>query len=279
MQNDLLVLDLAGLKVGVKPLHPGLETFAGTYAHPAAEGEIGLCDLLVTITPQMIDAEREMATEGTWRDSYLQQLALYRAIAEESPKHNVFLMHAAVLAYAGRAYAFTAASGTGKSTHLRLWKAAFGNDVQVVNGDKPLLRVDGAAAAAAPATGGNPAAPDAPAPTITAFGTPWCGKEGWQTNTSAPLAGLCILERGERDTCERITSAGALATAMRQVYMPRDPESAFLTLGFLDTLLSNVPVYRLRCTMEQSAARASFQAMTGLCFDDCLCEKDRDACN
>lgn len=268
MQNDLLVLDLAGLKVGVKPLRPGLETFAGTYAHPAAESEIGLCDLLVTITPQMIDAEREMATEGTWRDSYLQQLALYRAIAEESPKHSVFLMHAAVLAYAGRAYAFTAASGTGKSTHLRLWKAAFGNDLQVVNGDKPLLRVD----APAPGT-------PAPAPVITAFGTPWCGKEGWQTNTSAPLAGLCILERGERDTCERITSADALATAMRQVYMPRDPESAFLTLGFLDTLLSNVPVYRLRCTMEQSAARASFQAMTGLCFDDCLREKDLDACN
>ncbi len=268
MQHDLLVFELAGLKVAVQPLLEGLDAFAGAYAHPAKPGEIDTCDLSITITPQMIEHEREMATEGTWRDTYLQQLALYRAIAEEAPKYGVFLMHAAVVAYGGRAYAFTAASGTGKSTHLRLWKAAFGDAVQIVNGDKPLLRVGTPAPTATTATA---------APQITAFGTPWCGKEGWHTNTSAPLAGLCILERGEHDACERITSADALSTAMRQVYMPHGSQSAFLTLGFLDTLLENVPVYRLRCTMGQSAVRASFQAMTGLAFEDCCNQKERDA--
>lgn len=174
-------------------------------------------------------------------------------------------MHAAVLAYGGRAYAFTAPSGTGKSTHLRLWKAAFGNAVQVVNGDKPLLRV-----CAAEAADSLP---------ITAYGTPWCGKEGWQTNTHAPLCGICFLERGDKDSCERIQASDALAAAMRQAYMPRSPESAVLTLGFLDALLENVPLYRLRCTMEQSAVRASFEAMTGLSFDACLGEGDCDACD
>lgn len=263
--RDLLVFDLAGLKIAVKPLLEGLDAFAGSYAHPAAPGEADACDLLVTITSQMIAAEREMATEGAWSDAYLQQLALYRAIAEEAPRHGVFLMHAAALAYGGRAFAFTAPSGTGKTTHLRLWKAAFGDAAQVVNGDKPLLRVDDSAASGTP--------------TVTAFGTPWCGKEGWQANTSAPLCGLCFLERGEKDSCERVQAADALAAAMRQVFMPRDPESAFLTLGFLDILLNNVPVYRLRCTMGQSAVRASFEAMTGLSFDDCLGKKDRDACD
>lgn len=262
---DLLVFELAGLKIAVEPLLEGLDAFAGSYAHPVAPGEAEACDLLVTITPQMIAAEREMATEGTWSDAYLQQLALYRAIAEEAPKHGVFLMHAAVLAYDGRAYAFMAPSGTGKSTHLRLWKDAFGNNAQVVNGDKPLLRVE-----SAPVDG---------APIVTAYGTPWCGKEGWQTNISAPLAGLCLLERGEKDSCERVSPADALAAAMRQVYMPQDPETAFLTLGFLDVLLSNVPVYRLHCTMGHSAVRASFEALTGLSFDGSIGEKERDACD
>ncbi len=263
--KQLLVFELAGLKVAVKPLLEGLDAFAGAYAHPAAPGEADDCDLLVPITSQMIAAEREMATEGAWSDAYLQELALYRAIAEEAPKHGVFLMHAAVLAYGGRAYAFTAPSGTGKSSHLRLWKAAFGNAVQVVNGDKPLLRVGTAAAA-----GGLP---------ITAYGTPWCGKEGWQTNTHAPLCGICFLERGDKDSCERIQASDALAAAMRQVYMPRSPESAVLTLGFLDALLNSVPLYRLRCTMGQSAVRASFEVMTGLSFDACLGEGDCDACD
>ncbi len=263
--QDLLVFELAGLKIAVRPLLEGLDAFADTYAHAAAPGEVDACDFLVTITPQMIAAEREMATKGSWSDTYLQELALYRAIAQKAPKHGVFLMHAAVLAYGGRAFAFAAASGMGKSTHLRLWRAAFGDAVQVVNGDKPLLRVGSAMDA-----GGQP---------ITAYGTPWCGKEGWQTNAAVPLCGLCLLERGEKDSCERIQPADALAAVMRQIYMPSDPESAFLTLGFLDGLLNNVPVYRLRCTMEQSAVRASFEAMTGLSFDDNHGEKGCDACD
>ncbi len=321
--EDLLILNLAGLRIAVRPLLGGLAAFAADYARPASAAEAGACDLHITITRQMIDAERELATEGTWSDGYLQQLALYRAIAEQAPRHGVFLMHAAVIGFGGKAYAFTATSGTGKSTHLRLWMDALGSGVQVINGDKPLMRVGGeaeapgvggaggagasqatgagpqaaaaaesqAAAAAGPQATGAPlaktaspvaapagsAAPMATASPITAYGTPWSGKEGWQANTSAPLAGLCLLERGDEDGCERVDAQEALAGALRQVYMPRDPESAFLTLGFLDTLLDKVPVYRLRCTMAQSAVRASFEAMTGLCFDDYRREKDRDA--
>lgn len=315
--EDLLVLELAGLKIAVQPLLGGLATFASDYAHPASPGEAKACDLHATITQQMIDAERELSTEGEWSDAYLQQLALYRAIAEQAPKHNVFLMHAAVIGFGGKAYAFTAASGTGKSTHLRLWKDAFGDAVQIINGDKPLLRIgseDGVehanskdeatepqtVAASRSVATANPANESQAARTtrpaiatelasaqsdaattsrpspITAYGTPWSGKEGWQANTSAPLAGLCLLERGSEDVCERIGSQEALSAAMRQVYMPRDGQSAFLTLGFLDTLLGSVPVYRLRCTMAQSAVRASFEAMTGLSFDDHCREKDRD---
>ncbi len=262
--EELLVFELAGLKVAVRPLLAGLDAFAAGYAHSAAPGEVEACDFLVTVSPRMIAAERERATEGVWSDSYLQQLAVYRAIAEEAPKRGVFLMHAAVVGFAGKAYAFAAPSGTGKSTHLRLWKRCFGNAAQVINGDKPLLRVG------APAQEG--------APVVTAYGTPWCGKEGWQVNASAPLAGLCFLERGEKDSCRRIEPADALPAAMRQVYLPSDPESAFLSLGLLDELLNNVALYRLRCTMRPSAARASFEAMTRLSFDDCLCEEARSGC-
>ena len=100
--------------------------------------------------------------------------------------------------------------------------------------------------------------------TFTTYGTPWAGKENWSTNTSAPLAGLCLVRRGAENTCTRIEPAAALDRMLRQVYLPRDPQAALLTLDFLDALLRDVPLYNLECTVSPDAVRASFEAMVGL---------------
>lgn len=177
---------------------------------------------------------------------------LYRLAVEELPKHDSFIAHAAVVEYDGLAYAFMAPSGTGKSTHVKLWIDTLGLDTTVINGDKPILRLDKTL------TG---------EPQIIACGSPWAGKEGWQTNTSAPLAGLCLLTRGSTDECHRISPTEAFDSAVRQIYMPGDPVSAIKTLDFVDVLLQTVPLYQLSCTMNKTAVKASFEAMTGRDFE------------
>ena len=179
---------------------------------------------------------------------------LYRLAVEELPKHGSFIAHAAVIEYDGLAYAFMAPSGTGKTTHIKLWMDTLGPEATVINGDKPILRLDKTPAGE---------------PQIMACGSPWAGKEGWQTNTSAPLAGLCFLTRGNTDTCRRVSSAEAFDSAVRQIYMPSDPVSAVRTLDFVDVLLQTVPLYRLSCTMNKTAVKASFEAMTGRDFESC----------
>lgn len=179
---------------------------------------------------------------------------LYQFAVEELPKHDSFIAHAAVVEYDGLAYAFMAPSGTGKSTHVKLWMDTLGPEATVINGDKPILRMDKTP------TG---------KPKIIACGSPWAGKEGWQTNTSAPLAGLCFLTRGSTDTCHRISPTEAFDSAARQIYMPSDPTSAIRTLDFVDVLLQTVPLYRLSCTMNKTAVKASFEAMTGRDFESC----------
>lgn len=179
---------------------------------------------------------------------------LYQFVVEELPKHGSFIAHAAVVEYDGLAYAFMAPSGTGKSTHIKLWIDTLGPDVTVINGDKPILRLD--------------KTPEGE-PQILACGSPWAGKEGWQTNTSAPLAGLCFLTRSNADSCHRISTAEAFDSAVRQIYMPSDPVSAIRTLDFVDVLLHTVPLYRLSCTMCKTAVKASFEAMTGRDFESC----------
>ncbi len=179
---------------------------------------------------------------------------LYQFAVEELPKHGSFIAHAAVVKYDGLAYAFMAPSGTGKSTHIKLWMDTLGPEATVINGDKPILRMDKTP------TG---------KPQIIACGSPWAGKEGWQSNTSAPLAGLCFLTRGSTDTCHRISPTEAFDSAVRQIYMPSDPTSAIRTLDFVDVLLQTVPLYQLSCTMNKTAVKASFEAMTGRDFESC----------
>lgn len=147
-----------------------------------------------------------------------------------------------------------APSGKGKSTHIKLWMDTRGLDATVINGDKPILRLD-------KTPEGNPQ--------IIACGNPWAGKEEWQTNTSAPLAGLCFLTRGSVDECHRISSTEAFDSAVRQIYMPSEPSTAISTLDFVDVLLQTVPLYRLSCTMDKTAFKASFEAMTGRDFESC----------
>ena len=210
----------------------------------------------IIITPELIAKERAQAEQPGHTDDYLASLALHRQIAEVGPQLGLFVAHMAVVEYQGHAYAFAASSGTGKSTHIRLWMDAFGAEVTVINGDKPILTL------------GNKRQ-------VIAHGAPWAGKEGWQTNTGAPLAGICLLSRGARNECRGIAAPEALPRIMQQVYMPQNPVSAELTLDFLDVLLRGVPLFDLTCTMERSAAKVSFEAMTGLDFDTCA--RDREA--
>ena len=53
----------------------------------------------------------------------------YRAICKKLPLYGVFLFHSAAIAYDQRAYLFSAPSGTGKSTHIGLWRECFGKSV------------------------------------------------------------------------------------------------------------------------------------------------------
>ena len=72
---------------------------------------------------------------------YLETLALLRKVAEVLPEKDGFLMHGAVIQWKDKAYMFTAPSGTGKTTHIRLWRKYLGQGVSIINGDKPFIRI------------------------------------------------------------------------------------------------------------------------------------------
>jgi len=156
--------------------------------------------------------------------------------------HGGFYLHASAAVYDGRAYLFSGDSGVGKSTHSRLWQEALPGAVQIINDDKPALRrVNGV---------------------WYAYGTPWCGKDGINANTKAPLAGLCFLKQAGDNRICRLAPAQALEKILGQTLYRMD--STARLNAFLDQLqlfLEQIPVYELENRPEPAAAVLSYETM------------------
>lgn len=245
---------IAEMVIEIEHIYPKVRTYCQDYITEEGEPE-----LYVRTTEELIQREHQTTEEEqevTYSPDYLETLAVLRQISDQIPQKNRFLMHGAVIAWHGKAYMFTAPSGTGKSTHIRLWRKYLGSDVHVINGDKPLLKVG--------------------EKETIAYGTPWAGKEQWQENASAPLAGICILKRGTENRIRKVPAEEALIWILRQIYFTEDEDSAGRVMELADQLLAQAPVYELECDMSENAVQCSFEMMTGERYEKvfrtmCLC--------
>ena len=235
---------LAGIPVRIRPVHPEMERFLRDYLceeEPELRIEMRREDLIRE--RERDDANRALdgLPPSGCSDRYLETLALYRKLAEALLERDVLLFHGSVIAVDGQAYLFTALSGTGKSTHARLWRQAFGDRAVMVNDDKPLLRVEESG--------------------VTAYGTPWNGKHNLSRNIAVPLKALCVLTRDKTNHIEPISAGDAFPTLFQQTYRPDREDSLPRLLTLLERLSRTVRLYRLGCNMEPEAAIISYQGM------------------
>lgn len=191
-------------------------------------------DFTVSASPEELAHERQF---GNFSDGYLESICVYRAIARKLPLYDAAVFHAAVVEVDGRAFAFTAPSGTGKTTHIRLWQEQFGDRLRIINGDKPIVRlIDD---------------------TLYAYGTPWQGKESYGCNARARLDGICLIERGTENRIAPLPAPQFLQTLMHQVYVPKDGATIDAALALLEQIVRRVPAYVLHCTPTPDAAALS----------------------
>ena len=181
------------------------------------------------------DEVHRMLSGATWNltapmaESYLINRQLCRKMAE----YDAYLFHSSVISYRGKCIAFSGKRGTGKSTHTALWKELFGKDVTVINGDKPLLALRQGK--------------------LIAYGTPWCGKEGWQTNTSAELDAVVFLEQAKTNAIRTIDKESFTHRISEQILPPAKPEMADRFAALLHHTVEHVPAYVLSCNMSRGA--------------------------
>ncbi|MBP0955276.1 MAG: hypothetical protein J6M90_06505 [Oscillospiraceae bacterium] len=211
----------------------------------------GTPDITVNTDERHIAAERERSAKNDiaegrkvqlFSNGYLETLAVYRQIAEAMPAFDTVLFHGSVIAVDGKAYIFTAKSGTGKSTHTRLWRELLGDRAVMVNDDKPLLSVkDGV---------------------VYAYGTPWNGKHRLGENICCPVRALAVLHRGEENSISPISVQQAYPVCMQQMYRPSSGIALSKSMGLLDGMLGSIGLFRLYCNMDILAAKTAYEAMS-----------------
>lgn len=233
----MIYIRVADLNIKIDNRYGYLDRHCADYMIDATDD----VDISVSVTEEEIDGEIAISDVRVSR-GYAESICAYRTICEQLPQRfNGFLLHGALLEYGGKGYIFSARSGTGKTTHINLWKEAFGDAVTVVNGDKPILREteDG----------------------FIAYGTPWCGKEGYSNNSSVLLSSICFVERAETNSIERISPSDAVSRIFSQILMPNDVEAFDAVSSLLDSLLTRVPSYLLKCNMNVDAAVVAYNGM------------------
>lgn len=239
------IYSIAGVTIQIESVYSKIHELCTDYATADRP------DFSIHITQSEIDKTKAKAkaflkrsgvSEKDIADAYVELFTGYRMIAEQMPLYGTFMFHASVIAVDDVCYAFTAKSGTGKSTHSALWRQLFGERAVMVNDDKPLIHVDKTGKA-------------------TAYGTPWSGKHKLGNNISVPLSSVCFLERNEENWIREISRNEALPSLLQQISRPRDTERLHMLLDLVSGM--KIRYFRMGCNISIDAAKMAYEAMSG----------------
>lgn len=159
-----------------------------------------------------------------------------------SSSHNTLLLHSSAVIYKERAYLFLGKSGTGKSTHSRMWLNAL-NGVILMNDDHPIVRVYD--------------------DNIIAYGSPWSGKTHCYKNIHAPLGGIIRIIRASHNKAIRLSPIQAYASIMPSCGgLVWEKEYADNRNSTIQSVISRIPNWNMECLPNEDAAKVCSKAVT-----------------
>lgn len=236
--------DIAGLKIKINNCGGRIGKQSKAYL-AENQDESQSADIDILVNQQRIDAmikDHPELSQGDW-----EYMLTGNDFYTELVNFNGILLHSSCVVVDGVAYAFSADSGTGKSTHTKLWLKKFGDRAYMLNDDKPAIRIiDGK---------------------VYACGTPWSGKHDYSTPAVVPLAGICFLERSEENWIKPAETNKAIFNIFSQTVRRLGEADMNKLMDILNELFEKVPIYQLGCNISEEAVDCSYNAMKKELFE------------
>ena len=172
------------------------------------------------------------------------RFALWTAYSIAGLRLGAVPVHSSVAMCDGKAVMCLGESGTGKSTHTRLWINNIGR-AWLLNDDSPIVRYsDGE---------------------VRVYGSPWSGKTDCYIAENYPIAGFLRLEQKKENTIRRLGTVESF-TALQPSCPPcmaKEERCMDLLVAFISKVIERVPVYRMGCLPNADAARLSHKTIMG----------------
>lgn len=236
----MAIYDIAGLKVNIVNAKGRTAKQARPYL-AENQDENQQADIIIDVDEKRVlnaMQEHPELVQDDW-EYMLTGSDFYTALLQ----YDGILLHSSCVVVDDRAYAFSADSGTGKSTHTALWLKYFGDRAYMLNDDKPAIRlIDGE---------------------VYACGTPWSGKYDYSTPKIVPLAGICFLERSEDNWIKRAETGKAVYNIFSQTLRKLSPDSMDSLFNVLEQIFAKVALFELGCNISEEAMLMSYHAMSG----------------
>lgn len=143
-------------------------------------------------------------------------------------------LHAAVVEYKQKSYLFLGKSGTGKSTHCRLWIKNIPG-ARIINDDQPVVRIhsDG---------------------TVWVYGTPWGGKSPKYCNEQYPIGGFVILAQAPINEIHNASGYEAYSSLWTSIIHYHPWENNNNIQDFIVSIINSVPFWHFNCLPDDNAA-------------------------
>ena len=162
------------------------------------------------------------------------RLSYFTQITDYLLEHKKTIMvHCSAISVGGRGYAFGAPSGTGKSTHVKLWEKYCPEKVSVINDDKPFFKLEENG--------------------FTVYGSPLSGKHNKFSNDFAPLKGFIVIKQSKSNSIVRLEKKEAVKYLLKQFYLANTPMLDDKMLELIKVFVRSVPVYLLECDVSENA--------------------------
>lgn len=179
---------------------------------------------------------------GPVADPSVLRFALWTAYAMAGLRQGAVPVHSSVVVCRGKAVMCLGESGTGKSTHTRLWLQHIAGS-HLLNDDSPIVSL----------VGGE----------VRVHGSPWSGKTHCYRPESYPIAGFLRLEQRRENTIRRLGTVEAFAALQPSCppALAREERCLDALVAFLSGVIAAVPVFRMGCLPDAAAARLSHQTL------------------
>lgn len=188
----------------------------------------------VRLCPGYGRAEVDMDMDSEYSGAVLSSV-IRTAFAQVVVFHDGLSVHSSTVVCEGKGYMFLGKSGTGKSTHSRLWMKAFPG-TWLLNDDNPVIRfVDGV-------------------PLV--FGTPWSGKTPCYRNASAELAAMVRLSQAPENLFSALEPVQAFIEIYQGTSVLRSDDLLHEKMcDMISRLVEKIMVAHLDCLPDLAAAR------------------------